>query len=100
MKIMIKRILCVIKAIPFFLKTGELIPHVWEEKECYPAMQIWVSDKGFRVFESSYQHAPNEHIEKNVTLHGLECKYCGKKMMLWSKGEIPTIITEDDYEQG
>ena len=85
----LKNISCILKAIPFFLKTGNWIPHLWIEKATYPGVDIWVSDRtGFRVRGNGYEHYPWEHLEKNVTLHGLECKHCGKKMMTWDKGDV------------
>ena len=84
----IKTIKCFLKAIPFFLRTRIWASHFWVEKETYPAIDVWVSDKNFRIRENGYEHYPWEHLERNVTLHGLECKRCGKRMMTWDKGDV------------
>ena len=85
---------CYWRAIPFFFKTGNWIPHLWIEKQTYPASEIWVSEKNFRIRGNGYEHYPWEHLEKNVTLHGLECKHCGKKMMTWDKDDVIQLPKE------
>ena len=95
--IKIKEIVCVFKAIPFFFRTGNWIPHLWIEMETYPAAEIWVSDRnGFRIRGNGYDHYPWEHLEKGVTLHGLECKHCGKRMMTWDKGDVIQLPKEGE----
>ena len=83
----------ILSFIKILFKTGQKVwnPHFYVEKETYPRMKIWVTDKGFRTFDGDYSHYPGEHLEENVTLHGMECKRCGKKMMEWDNGNVYVI---------
>lgn len=82
-----KQLICYIKAIPFYLRTGEFIPHIFKDSKTYTS-DIFVTENDFRLAET-YTHLPQEKLIKNATIYESECKYCGKKIMAWSKGEIP-----------
>lgn len=85
-----KSIKCIIKAIPLFIKSGEFVPHLYEEKERYTA-NIFYTDHGFRI-AGSLNHAPDEHFVRNAILIGCECKRCGRKMMEWQRNEDVPVI--------
>lgn len=88
---------CYLKAIPLFIKScfKVWVPHVYREVESYPHSKIWSSTKRFRIYDGSLNHYPGEHLENDVTLYGYECKYCGKKMMSWDKGNVPVLPKEE-----
>ena len=73
--------------------TDFFCPHVFVEKEIYHN-NIWVSDKNFRIAEDSLRHYPGERLVVNARLTGLECKYCGKKIMEWDNGDIIKLPKE------
>lgn len=94
----IKEVKCCLEAIPLFVRSKfkVWVPHVYQEVESYPHSKIWVSAGKFRVFDGSLNHYPGEHLEHDVTLCGYACKYCGKKIMDWSKGQVPILPREKE----
>lgn len=73
--------ICQLRAIPFFLKTGLYIPHVYVETERYQT-NVFATKNGFRE-SSDYLHAENEESHLNATVIVMKCKYCGKKDKMW-----------------
>lgn len=80
--IKIKEFLCLVKAIPFYVRSGFnkdcFIPHMYKEVGEYPA-KIFVNQQTgkFRIADS-YAHLFGEKYEPNAIIIGLQCKYCGK----------------------
>lgn len=81
MIIIIKRIFCWIKAIPFFFKSGVWCPHLYKE-ESRESVIIISSENSFRVSEN-YIHSHNETVHPKATLIKCRCAYCGKEELSW-----------------
>lgn len=77
---MIKKLICYLKAIPFFLRTWEWVPHVYREE--YEKATIISTDRSFRV-STGYEHSPGEKVYKNACLIRQRCKYCGHEKFGW-----------------
>ena len=75
-----RRIICWLKAIPFFMKTWEWIPHVYQEK--YEKAIIVSTENSFRV-ATGYDHKPGETVHKNACLIRQKCKHCGCEKLGW-----------------
>lgn len=84
-----KRIVCWLKAIPFWLRTGVWCPHVFIICESKPAIII-ATDKSFRVSEN-YEHNENETVYPYATLMTWKCECCGTTTTDWSDGDIPGL---------
>lgn len=84
-----KRIICWLKAIPFWLKTGIWCPHVFVICECKPSIII-ATDKSFRV-STDYKHNENERVYPNATLMIGKCECCGAITTDWYDGDIPKL---------
>lgn len=78
----IKSIICYIKAIPFWLRYGEWIPHVFKEDSREDDVIIVSTNNSFRVAKD-FSHRPNERIHPKATLITCKCKYCGIKEYEW-----------------
>ena len=89
-----KELLCKIMAIPFFLKTGEFVPHIYREVETKKC-NIWLSGNSFRIATGTLDHQPNEMLVKNVNVHKLVCIRCGHTITTWDDGNIYEIPKED-----
>lgn len=77
---MTKRIICYLKAIPFYLRTGEFIPHVF--KDTYERAIVITDGRTFRVSEN-LEHTAKEHVFPNGCLIRSRCKYCGAEDLSW-----------------
>ena len=86
-----KRIICCIKAIPFFLKSGIWCPHIYKEYSKENAIII-STDSSFRVSDS-YLHANCETVHPKATLIKNRCICCGKEDWSWFDRE-PYIICQ------
>lgn len=91
-----KEFLCKLRAIPFFLKTGEFIPHIYREVETKHC-DIWLSCNSFRIATGTLNHQPNEMLVKNVNVHKMVCIRCGHAITNWDDGNVREIPKED-YE--
>lgn len=80
-----KRVLCWIKEIPFWVKIGVWSPHIYKEISRKPVIIISTKD-GFRVSDS-YMHKDNETVHKDATLIVSKCKYCDKEELSWVEGK-------------
>ena len=76
-----KELKCNMKAIPFLIKTGVWIPHVYEEIETHKGIII-ATDDSFRE-STSLCHAENEKVYDDATISTMRCIYCGKEMKDW-----------------
>ena len=88
----VKEIICQIKAIPFFIKTGLWIPHEYEDF-AVQISDIVVSENGFKIARD-YSHLPGERIVKDASVTVSQCKCCGKIEMSWQHGDVPVIKAE------
>lgn len=84
-----KRAVCWIKAIPFWIKSGVWCPHIYVEESREPAIII-ANNEGFRVAQN-YFHCHNETVYPKATLIRSKCKCCGKEDLSWFDRE-PYII--------
>lgn len=75
-----RKILCWIKAIPFFVNSGIWIPHVYVAD--YEKAIIIASRHGFRVSDN-YQHSPEETVHKDACLIRYKCLHCGHEEFSW-----------------
>ena len=75
-----KKLICWIKAIPLWLRTGEFVPHIYEC--CYEKAIIIATDNSFRVADN-YQHTANETVYKDACLVRYKCIHCGHEDLAW-----------------
>lgn len=75
-----RKLLCWIKAIPLWLRTGDFVPHLYEST--YEEAIIIATDKGFRVSDN-YNHKPNETVYPHAILERCKCVYCGAEDNSW-----------------
>ncbi len=82
-----KRLLCYIKAIPLWLRSGYFVPHLYEST--FEDAIIIATENGFRVADN-YEHSKEETVYKNAVLEKCKCIYCGHKTLAWyaSKEEV------------
>lgn len=83
------RVVCWIKAIPFFIRSGIWCPHIYMEVKREKAIIIATSDS-FRV-SNNLLHNANEKVYPKATLITDRCVCCGKKNMSWFDKE-PMIL--------
>lgn len=76
-----KIVLCWIKAIPLWIKTGHFVPHIFEVVSKEPAIIIAGKDY-FRVSET-YEHEVGEEVIRNALLEKSKCTCCGKEEVCW-----------------
>ena len=76
-------LMCYIKAIPFYLRTGEFIPHVYVEDEPYIG-NIAYTDNSYREVEG-LGHTADEQLAIGVYIYRGVCKHCGKVDFSWSR---------------
>ena len=84
-----KRLVCFIKAVVHWIKTGIWKPHTYGEttfKYCIIAS----NGKKFRVCKD-YNHKDNEKLYPRATLLKTKCTYCGKELTSWYEYEVPNI---------
>ena len=84
-----KKIICYIKAIPFFIKSGVWCPHMYIEVSKEKAIII-STDNNFRISKNLI-HRENEKVHPNATLITCKCKYCGEKELSWFDGKYEDI---------
>ena len=77
----VKKIKCYIKAVPFYLKSGLFIPHVYKDIEI-KRTDIFCTNKGFRV-ANTLEHSLDEKLIKDVLVTKSKCIYCGNIEMSW-----------------
>lgn len=94
-----KKLICYIKAIPYWFLTGNFIPHIFEEIERREGTII-STDTSFRE-SNSYQHTIEETVHKNCVIFVSECKFCGELDLSWYDKDQsdPYDITEDDFRK-
>ena len=80
------RIICWIKALPLFFKTGIWCPHIYKE-ETRSEEIIIATNKSFRVADN-YLHTSNETVHPHATLITSKCICCGKTDFSWTDGRV------------
>lgn len=69
-------LMCNLKAIPFFLKSGVFAPHI--NVEMFQSKKdIYVRGNKFRIAKEPYYMEPDEYLIKNVTVTWSCCSACG-----------------------
>ena len=83
----LKYLICLIKALPLWFRTGYFIPHLYEGLT-RDAIIIATSDS-FRVAED-YTHTAEETVYPDAVLEECTCVFCGHKVWSWyaSKGDM------------
>ena len=76
-----KKIICYIKALPFFIKKGIWCPHVYKEYARENAIII-STDNGFRV-SNNLLHTNKETVHPKAILIKSKCKCCGNEDWAW-----------------
>lgn len=76
-----RRLICYLKAIPFWVRSGVWCPHIYNE-ETYESAIIISTDYGFRVSDN-YKHEPYETVHPKATLMRSKCLCCGKEELSW-----------------
>ncbi|MCM1045264.1 MAG: hypothetical protein NC417_07115 [Candidatus Gastranaerophilales bacterium] len=84
-----KKVLCYIKAIPLYLRTGVWSPHMYEEISREQGIII-STDHGFRISDI-LAHKDNEKVHPKAVIIKNKCVYCGHKDISWYDRE-PFII--------
>jgi hypothetical protein len=77
---LLRRLKCYLKAIPFFLRSGQWIPHM---NTCEYKKAIIIADENsFRV-SNRYEHQIGETVYDNACLITYTCTCCGHKSYAW-----------------
>ncbi len=84
-------LLCYLKAIPFYIKTGVWCPHIYEEESREIGIVI-TTKNGFRVSDSLLHNA-NETIHPKATILRNKCVCCGHEDISWYDTEPYVIKT-------
>ena len=84
-----KRIICWLEAIPYWLTTGIWMPHNYIEESNFNAIVI-SNKRGFRI-SNDYVHRENERVHPNATVIKIKCKCCVKTKTGWYVGKVPII---------
>lgn len=84
-----KRIICYIKAIPFFIKSGVWCPHVYNEVSRDQKIVI-STEHGFRISDN-LSHNKDEKVHPKAIVIKNKCKYCGHEYICWYDQE-PFVI--------
>ncbi len=84
-----KKILCYLKAIPFFILSGVWCPHVYAEESRETGVVI-TTKTGFRVSDSLL-HNTNETVHPKATILRSKCICCGHEDVSWYDTE-PYVI--------
>jgi len=79
-----KRLICWIKAIPLWLRTGLFVPHLYEATT--EDAIIIATDNSFRVSDN-YNHSDDEVVYPHAVLERCECVFCGHKTSSWYEGK-------------
>ena len=82
-------LICWLKALPFFLRTGVWCPHLYKEAGIKKAM-VAVGADYFRETRR-LEHMPGERVYTNATIITDRCVCCGKENRTWYAGSVPTI---------
>lgn len=82
-----KKLLCWLKAIPLWLRTGLFVPHLYEATT--EDAIIIAKPNSFRVADN-YNHSEDEVVYKNAVLERCKCVFCGHETLSWyaSKEEL------------
>lgn len=84
-----RRMLCCIKAVPFYIRTGIWCPHVYEEVSRHKGI-VMATEDGFRVSENLL-HSERERVHPDATIVLCRCVSCGKEDLSWYDREPPVI---------
>lgn len=79
---MIRKIICWLKAIPFYLRTGLWVQHCYEDT--YEKAIIVCTDTKFKASDNFF-HTSGERIYPKACLIRSRCIYCGHKDVSWYK---------------
>ena len=75
-----KRLLCWIKAIPLWIRTGHFAPHLYECE--YENRIVIATERSFRLSDS-LEHKPGEIVYRNAIVQKCRCIYCGHEDVGW-----------------
>lgn len=75
-----KYLICWLKAIPLWLRTGEFVPHLYEST--YEPGIVIATENGFRISDN-YTHTPAEVVYKDACIERYKCIYCGHEEIGW-----------------
>ena len=78
-----KEIVCYIKAIPFFIRTGNFVPHIFQEVESHDGIVVF-TDNSFRESQDCC-HGYNEGVSIDSKITTYKCKNCGKIEKSWQR---------------
>ena len=87
-----KKIICWLKAIPFYIRSGIWSPHAYDEVERHTGIVI-AGDTYFRE-SNSFNHLNGEKMYQNATIVTSKCTRCGAMEKAWFNGreeDIPKI---------
>lgn len=87
-----KRLLCYLKAMPFFIKSGIWCPHEYEEGIRETGIVI-TTQNGFRISDNLLHNA-NETVHPKATILRGKCIYCGHEDVSWYDTEPYVVKTE------
>lgn len=85
-----KKIICWLKAIPLWVRTGLFVPHLYEAT--YEDAIIIAKPDGFRVADN-YEHSEEETVYPKAVLERCKCVFCGHEELAWyeSRCEVPRM---------
>ena len=80
-----KRLLCYIKAIPLWLRTGYFVPHLYETTT--EDAIIIATENSFRVADN-YNHSKEETVYPKAVLERYKCVFCGHEELAWYASRV------------
>lgn len=86
-----KKLVCYLKAIPFFIKSGIWCPHVYKEVGMDKGIVI-ARQNNFRI-SNNLIHNNGETVYPHATIIRNKCIYCGHEDLSWYDNE-PVRISD------
>ena len=84
-----RKLICWIRAVPFFLRSGIWCPHTYKELERHSGIVI-AGDTYFRE-SKGLQHRAGEQVYQNATIITNRCIRCGQTDTGWFNGSEDNI---------
>lgn len=76
-----KKLVCWIKAVPLWIKSGYFVPHEFEVVS--QERTIVIAGKDYFKVSDNYEHQAGEEVVRNALLEKSRCIHCGKEEVCW-----------------
>ncbi len=87
-----RKLICYLKAIPFFIRSGVWCPHRYKEESKETGIVI-ATDNSFRISDN-FLHSNKEIVYPKATIIRSKCVHCGNEDISWYNTEPFVIKTE------